>query len=187
MEIWKTLCVFHIPTPPAATTDKCLTRRTLTLHLVQKTGLVKSGRVGDTPDEHSVAQSITRNDCPTLARFRFVRSTRLHHSAVTTQMSPKVKGRVIAGRLERVPSTRSSHDFARGDLNFGDHEINDLGWESGLVQDFSYHRVLVIALRHLRLFPEEALTSGGRARNHSQLHPFALEVGLWPAFLAANA
>src|SRR5208282_6357039 len=27
MEIWKTLRVSHIPTPPAATTDKCLTRR----------------------------------------------------------------------------------------------------------------------------------------------------------------
>src|SRR5208283_1765188 len=27
MEIWKTLRVSHIPTPPAATKDKCLTRR----------------------------------------------------------------------------------------------------------------------------------------------------------------
>jgi integrase len=27
MEIWKTLRVSHIPTPPAATTDRCLTRR----------------------------------------------------------------------------------------------------------------------------------------------------------------
>jgi hypothetical protein len=27
MEIWKTLRVSHIPTPPATTTDKCLTRR----------------------------------------------------------------------------------------------------------------------------------------------------------------
>src|ERR1039457_6764485 len=27
MEIWKTLRVSHIPTPPAATTDKCRTRR----------------------------------------------------------------------------------------------------------------------------------------------------------------
>jgi hypothetical protein len=27
MEIWKTLRVSHIPTPPAAATDKCLTRR----------------------------------------------------------------------------------------------------------------------------------------------------------------
>src|ERR1700688_5094104 len=27
MEIWKTLRVSHIPTPPATTTDKCLARR----------------------------------------------------------------------------------------------------------------------------------------------------------------
>src|ERR1035438_897765 len=27
MEIWKTLRVSHIPTPPATTTDNCLTRR----------------------------------------------------------------------------------------------------------------------------------------------------------------
>src|SRR5205823_1502258 len=27
MEIWKTLSVSHIPTPPAATTDRCPTRR----------------------------------------------------------------------------------------------------------------------------------------------------------------
>ena len=40
MEIWKTLCVSHIPTPPATITDKCPTSVTLTLHLVQKIGQV---------------------------------------------------------------------------------------------------------------------------------------------------
>jgi outer membrane biosynthesis protein TonB len=52
MEIWKTLRVSHIPTPPAATTDKCLTRS------YTNTPLGTKDRSGHPPN-------VTSFDCPT--------------------------------------------------------------------------------------------------------------------------
>ncbi|MFZ0279417.1 MAG: hypothetical protein WA254_13390, partial [Candidatus Sulfotelmatobacter sp.] len=73
MEIWKTLRVSHIPTPPAATKDKCLTRRYTNIPLGTKDrsghGLIRTtrstnGEIEDWTDQPSPNGTYTvDSDC----------------------------------------------------------------------------------------------------------------------------
>src|ERR1017187_9283172 len=99
MEIWKTLRVSHIPTPPAATTDKCLTRR------YTNTPLGTKHRSGQAPirtydeflyffrDGHTVDDNMTTD---------VIRNT-VQHAMLTTAL--------MSGHLMRTKNASIPNEF----------------------------------------------------------------------------
>src|ERR1039458_2525834 len=87
MEIWKTLRVSHIPTPPATTTDNCLTRRYTNIPLGTKdrSGHDREGvrkgrdRIGECDRSHSTARGrLVRARTSRKCRTWSVNSERIH-------------------------------------------------------------------------------------------------------------